>query len=338
MKPLGILLLSIATLLASSRPQQQAEEMSQVFTLAFGSCAHQDSDQHLWDEIVKNNPDVWIWLGDNIYGDTEDLSLLAAKYEKQKSNTGYLELMARAAVIGTWDDHDYGINDGGKEFPIKRESRDLMLDFLDVASDQEVRTHEGVYQRYDYTVSDKTIRIILLDTRYFRDEIWKDTTGGNHYIPNPEGDILGDAQWKWLEAQLSESNADAHVIASSIQVIPEDHGYEKWANFPGARSRLFRLIEKYQPKYTMFLSGDRHIAEYSKIDIGGNTVYEFTSSGLTHSWKQAREEVNQHRVGELIIARNFGIIHFDFDKNLIKWETRGENNAVLGELEMAMEK
>jgi hypothetical protein len=44
-------------------------------------------------------------------------------------------------VIGTWDDHDYGLNDAGKDFGRKFFTQKLMLDFLDEAEDSSRYIH-----------------------------------------------------------------------------------------------------------------------------------------------------------------------------------------------------
>src|SRR5688572_17679026 len=80
-------------------------------TIAFGSCSHEDDSTQLWDDIAARKPDLWIWMGDNIYGDTHDMSLLKKKYDIQKARPDYQRLLKTCPVIGTWDDHDYGIND-----------------------------------------------------------------------------------------------------------------------------------------------------------------------------------------------------------------------------------
>ena len=36
-------------------------------TIAFGSCNNQGKSQEMWKHVVKNKPDLWIWLGDIIY-------------------------------------------------------------------------------------------------------------------------------------------------------------------------------------------------------------------------------------------------------------------------------
>ena len=123
------------------------------------------------------------------------------------------------------------------------------------------------------------------------------------------------------------------MIGSGIQVIAEEQGYEKWANFPRARQRLFDLLAAIKPKPVMFISGDRHIAEVSKIDLPGldYPLYDFTSSGLTHTWGMAWGEPNRYRVDSLIIRKNFGLIQLDMKsgKPIVTLEVRGVNDELL---------
>lgn len=303
--------------------------------VAFGSCSHEFDSAQMWDNIRNHNPMAWIWMGDNIYGDTEDMSIMKSKYAVQKQRPSYEELINSTGTYGIWDDHDYGVNDGGKAYPMKDESKKLMLDFLDVPKSNEVWDRKGGYQSYTLLNEGLRIKLILLDTRYFRDSLFINVNAPPLYHPNPEGTILGAEQWTWLEDELTQSDADIHLIGSSIQVIPNDQGYEKWGNFPNERKRLFNLIGKTKPLRPIILSGDRHIAEFSKIEVDGldYPLYEFTSSGLTHTWSTAREEANQHRIGEMIIAKNFGIIHIERAKKSIqiKLQVYGSNNELLAE-------
>jgi alkaline phosphatase D len=119
-------------------------------TIAFGSCNREDKEQPLWRVIVGNRPQLWIWLGDNVYGDTEDMDTLQAKYYRQRSNPGYQLLAVSAPIIGIWDDHDYGVNDGGKEYPKKKQSQQLMLDFLGEPKNSPRRKQAGAYASYTY--------------------------------------------------------------------------------------------------------------------------------------------------------------------------------------------
>src|SRR6185503_6517785 len=79
--------------------------------LAFGSCSDLKRPARLWDAIAKTEPAVWMWLGDNVYADTDDMQVMAALYRELHEFPGYAALRAHARVIGTWDDHDYGHND-----------------------------------------------------------------------------------------------------------------------------------------------------------------------------------------------------------------------------------
>ena len=293
---------------------------TQVETIAFGSCSHQDSVQKLWPVVMNHDPDLWIWLGDNVYGDTEDMFVLEGKYDKQKSNSDYLKMRQLFKIIGVWDDHDYGVNDGGKEYPRKRESRDLLFDFLDVTTEDPARQREGAYQAYVFGQADRRIKLILLDTRYFRDPVDRE---------NGTGDILGELQWDWLADQLKNSDAQLTIIGSSIRILNELPGGERWGDFPAARQRFLDLLEEFQPGPLLIISGDIHIAELIKKDLDGLdfTLYDFTSSGLTHTWNAQVEFPNPMRVGDLVIHKNFGIIKVNWDSEPLELTLQARGQA-----------
>ncbi|MFN3840605.1 MAG: alkaline phosphatase D family protein [Cyclobacteriaceae bacterium] len=310
-----------------------------ALTIAFGSCSRQNSEEQLWEEIIRMKPDLWIWGGDNIYADTHDMEVMKAKYNQQKNNPGYQKLLSTCPVTGTWDDHDYGINDGGRHYIKKHESKALMMDFIGFPSDNPIRKHEGVYNSQLLKKDNLQLKIINLDTRWFRDTVYKeyyfDSTANRRryrYTVNTTGDILGEEQWQWLERELKTSSANLNIINSSIQVISDEHDFEKWANFPAARKRLFELLKKYPDKKVLLISGDRHIAEISKMDIPGlpYPLYDVTSSGLTHTWTEAWKETNQNRIGQLVMQKNFGILEVIWDNNApkIKVSLCGKNNVI----------
>jgi len=300
-------------------------------TVSLGSCNRQDLPQEMWPFILENDPDLWIWLGDNIYGDTRDMDVLKAKYQMQKSGTAYRAFREQVPVIGIWDDHDYGVNDGGKEYPKKVESETLMLDFMDVPPEAPVRQRPGAYQSYAFGPAGRKVKVLLLDARYFRDSLEKSQDEGRRYIPNQTGDILGEAQWAWLEEELRDNSVSLFLIGSGIQFLPEDHGYEKWANFPKARQRFFDLLVATQPSRTLLMSGDRHLAELSQMEIEGlpYPLYEITASGMTHSWEEA-EELNRYRQGPLVTLKNFGMLQLDWEGESpeVTVEVRGLGNEV----------
>ena len=301
--------------------------------IAFGSCNKTKIDGKMWGAIAENRPDLFIWLGDIIYGDTQDMRLLRSKYKKLAKLPEYKQFAKKTPIIGVWDDHDYGINDGGKYFSKKEESKTELLRFLKVDKNDEIRNRPGAYSSMTIGQPDQLVKIILLDARSFRDTVIHSPIEGRRYQANPDGDILGEAQWQWLEKELTDSDAKVHIIGSGIQFIAEQHGWEKWANFPKARKRLLDLLEKTQPASPLLISGDRHIAEVSALQLEGMSkpLYDFTSSGITHTWKRINTEANKHRKGELIIKRNFGVIRIDWnDQNQpkITLEVRGLDNEL----------
>ena len=224
-------------------------------------------------------------------------------------------------ILATWDDHDLGVNDGGSDYPKKVESQKVFLDFFGDPEDSPRRKRPGVYDARVFGPEGKRVQVIMLDTRYFRSSPLKKKTpvtrGEGPYEPNPDPTttMLGEDQWRWLEEQLRRP-AEVRLIASSIQVVAEDHGWEKWMNLPHERERLYRLIRETGAEGVVFLSGDRHLAELSMMDGGaGYPFYDVTSSGLNQAAKSWRpQEVNRHRVATMNWGDNFGLITIDWDR------------------------
>jgi alkaline phosphatase D len=141
---------------------------------------------------------------------------------------------------------------------------------------------------------------------------------------------LGDAQWKWLENELKTSTARVNFIVSGIQFLPTEHVYEKWANFPQDREKLLNLIAKSGVQNPILMSGDRHIAEIMKLVDSRfpKGLYEVTASGLTHTWSGIAEEKNSLRVSELVAKLNYGLASFDWAKDELLIEIKGENGHI----------
>jgi len=303
------------------------------FTIAFGSGDNQRKVNYLWDDIILDKPDVWIWGGDNIYCDTENMDVLKKCYTTQKSKPTYQNLMNTVEIQGVWDDHDYGVNDGGKEYPKKEASQDLFLDFLDVTDNDIRRERKGTYFSKLYKVENHTIKIIFLDTRYFRTALTIDTETRKRYKPNiyGEGTMLGETQWKWLQNELIDSEADFNVIVSSIQFFSNKHGFESWGTtMPHEIEKMENLILSSQAKNVLILSGDRHISEISKKEIGDQNfpLVDFTSSGLTHSYSKFSGEENPYRVSKVVFQKSYGLVKFDFESKKVVMEMRGDNQEL----------
>ncbi len=291
--------------------------------IAFGSCALQSQPQPIWEAIVKAAPQVFLAAGDNIYGDTTDMAVLREKYAQLGAKPGYQALRRSCSVLATWDDHDYGVNDGGAGYSRKVESQQAMLDFYEVSADSPRRHRPGVYESYRYGPEGRRVQIILLDLRYFRSQPAKDHRSAEEkarlhlvgwYVPHsdPNVTVLGEAQWAWLEAQL-RLPAEWRIVVSSFQVIAGEKGMESWGCFPAERRRLYDLIGRCGAAGVVMLSGDVHFSEISRTDEGPYPLYDFTSSGLTNSSPAWAAAVNPHRVSELAYAKpTFGLLQFDW--------------------------
>lgn len=318
-----------------SIPASKVDTTKTLSLIAFGSCNDLTKPPFMFDAIAANNPDIWVWLGDIVYANTTDPKKLAATYKQLKTSTEYKKLTAKTPVIGIYDDHDYGANDAGKGLPNKKHSKKILLDFLGAPKSAPVRSREGAYQSYTFGKGAQRVKFIVLDTRYFRDTLLKDETGKSRYHPNMDGDMLGEAQWKWLENELRTSTANLNILCSSIQVISNEHPHEKWGNFPNCRKRLLNLIVQTKPKNLLIISGDRHMAEISKMDLQGlpYPLFDFTSSGLTHI-RSGTSEANKFRVGPMLVEKNFGLlkVRWEGERPVVTMQIRSTGNKLLHEL------
>jgi alkaline phosphatase D len=312
-----------------------AQKQSNQYTIAFGSCDNQEIKNELWESIDANHPSVWIWGGDNIYSDTEDMQVLKANFALQKQDSTYLHFIKNKIILGTWDDHDFGVNDGGQEYRFKKESQSYLFDFLDTPIKAPERKRDGVYNAKIITINEHQIKIIILDTRYFRTELTTSKDSNKRFQPNSygEGTILGKKQWQWIAEELNSSKAAFNVIVSSVQFLSDKHGFESWGNFPHEVDKLEKLIVSSGAQGTFIVSGDRHIALFStkKVAQLPYPLVDFTSSGLTHTYTNFSGEENPYLEGEVVKELNFGILKFDFDTHSVQMEIRGKENKLLGQ-------
>ncbi len=277
-----------------------------IANIGFGSCARENLPQPIWASIVNIKPEIFIFMGDTIYGDSEDVGILREKYAMLGRKPGYQKLKSQTRILATWDDHDYGKNNAGREYPSKAGSQKAFLDFFEEPVSSVRRERPGVYASYMFGPTDKRLQIILLDTRYFRSTYKVDA---NH--SDPTITMLGDMQWHWLERQLGKP-AKIRIIVSSVQFINGSRDYETWRNMPRERRRLLKLIRKTRAEGVIILSGDIHYADLSKLETELTyPIYDLTSSGLTHYDKSSYE--NRFRVGLPYNGENFGQIRIDWD-------------------------
>jgi alkaline phosphatase D len=310
----------IADMIAPAAKTVEVPAVEPLRRIAFGSCATQARPQPIWDAVVATRPELTLLLGDNIYADTLDMNVMRAKYARFAAMPGFQSLRKTCPILATWDDHDLGLNDAGGDYPKKDESQKIFLDFFGDPDDSPRRHRPGVYDAKVFGPAGKRVQVILLDTRYFRSALKRKAGPRNPSDPyegntDPTTTILGEAQWRWLGEQLRVP-AEVRLLVSSIQVVAEDHGFEKWMNFPHERERLFRLIRDTGADGVIILSGDRHLAELSMMDAQvGYPIYDVTASGFNQASRSWRPfETNRHRVATMNWGDNFGVVNIDWDQ------------------------
>lgn len=327
-KPEGYRLLAtqVVKAITEALPQNSAAVFP-VSRILFGSCIKQEKPVPIFDAILHDDPELFIFLGDNIYGDTEDMNVLREKYGKLAAMPGFQKLRDTCDVIATWDDHDYGVNDGGVDYPKRIESEQIFEEFWHGASDAACRNRPGVYDAHIYGPEARRVQVIMLDTRYFRSPLKRgEKRVGGSWIPDddPQKTVLGEAQWKWLAEQLKQP-AELRIIASSIQFLAEDAGQETWSNLPRERQRMLDLLKSTDANGVVFISGDRHWSELSALDDElPYRVLDFTSSSLNQLHGRGTPTKNKHRlIPKTFHKENYGVINITWsDDPSIDFEIR----------------
>ena len=290
--------------------------------IGFGSCLKQNKAMPIFEAIKVENFDVFLMIGDNVYGDSqsEDLRELRSAYKKQKENLIKMNLNFPFEAI--WDDHDYGLNDGGKNYPFKEQAKELFLDFWDIPLDDVRRSRRGLYYDVLKSIDDIDVHIIFLDTRTFRDELTptddRGAPGKERYIPNLDRSVtmLGQDQWNWLRRKMSQPY-DYKIIVTSIQFLPVGHGWESWNNMPHERDRLINMIDNSVLDNIVVLSGDRHRGGLYQLKTStGKIITEITSSSLNAAFTNA-EESGPLRIGGTFVGENYGALYIHGDENAI---------------------
>lgn len=285
-------------------------EKNLISRIAFSSCYepfNTETQRQFWQHVRDFNPDIWIWLGDNAYSDTScNMNLKRIKYNEVRDNPIYNTIgpigEPKIPVIGTWDDHDYGEDNRGIDFPFALESQiEFVYHFNIPQSDPRHFVHEERMQRGVYSShlfkdpeNNRNVHIILLDNRSSRDATYE-------YSGLCKGEktrMLSDEQWRFLEDQL-KVKSEIKIIGSGIQILPptnqdvqdirkycsysdqfqkdinelgEDDSFkgtdqEIWGEIPHERKRLLQIcqdsVNKKYTKRIIFISGDQHWGEIS---------------------------------------------------------------------------
>lgn len=303
--------------------------------IAFGSCLNETREQDIWNTIAAEDPDLFLFIGDNVYGDVYSsdpswpdptMPKMREAYNVLESVPEFANFRAQTPLLTTWDDHDYGANDGGAYYPFKEMAEQIYLDAWDVPAFDERRKRDGIHMSKIVGPVGQRVQIIILDTRYFRTDLQatdeRNAPGKERYVPmeGAHGTMLGEAQWEWLEAELKKP-AELRLLVSSIQVHADGHGWEAWRTMPAERNKLYNLIDETDAQGVVILSGDRHSGSiYRRDDIVDYPLYEVTASSLNVPASgfrarsgETRMEDGPHRLHPMQYEVNYGLIDVDWD-------------------------
>lgn len=332
----------------SAGPVLSLDPRQSLTRIAFGSC-HDPAEpgMEIMSRVAADNPDVFIYTGDNVYGDawSWDATLweLREQYQILASDPHFTQLRETTPLLVTWDDHDFGMNDLGRLFPFKEYAEELFLDFWGAAENDVRRTREGIYDAAIYGPEDQRTQIIMLDTRYFRSELTptpdRGAEGMERYVPSedPDQTMLGEDQWVWFAEQLQQP-ADLRLIVSSIQVHADGHGWEAWRTLPIERQRFYDVIADSGAEHVIIVSGDRHSSGlYVREDVIGYPLYEITSSSLNRSFRDENNEAGPYRIGDMYAPVNYGIMDVNWQERSVILEIRDAEGATVRVVTVAMD-
>ncbi len=278
---------------------------------AVGSCAYVGETQYdrpgtpygseyrIFDSIAKIRPNFMLWLGDNTYlreVDWFSRTGILARNTHTRSLPELQKLLRSTHHYAIWDDHDYGPNNSDRSYPGKEWTQEAFNLFWANPSTN-LTGLGGITCFFQYADCD----FYLMDDRWFRS-------------PNnagPEGkQMLGKAQIdRMLEAMIGSPSPFKFVAVGNQVLFPKD-GDENLAGFPEEKEYLLNEIQKRKIKGVIFLSGDRHHTELTKLERAGSyPLYDFTCSPLTSGTHNARDEGNTLQVpGTLVSDKNYGLI------------------------------
>ena len=313
-----------------------------------GSCFNEETeDGTAMSTVAAQEADLFLMIGDNVYGDMDGRSYISNEATLDELRESFAELAARAdfqavrakhPMMVAWDDHDYGANDAGREFPFRRLAERIHERFWGLEN-EDVGAWPGTYYARSFGPEGQRVQVIMLDTRFFRSGLtptdeWG-VKGKERYVPSAsEGqDMLGNDQWTWLENQLQEK-ADLRLIVSSIQIMTTDgHGYEAWSRLPAEQQRLYDLVSETEAEGVVFVSGDRHTAFLYKDDaVLPYPAHEITASSMNVSMREASSEVDRAQIGAGYAPNNFGAIEIDWETGTVRLAIKSDTGDTVNEV------
>ena len=286
------------------------------FTLLTGSCLYvrepgTDRPNDTYGEgaetivrsMAAHGGDAMLWLGDNAYLREVDFNSwtgILRRWTNTRSLPAMQPFLAAMPHYAIWDDHDYGPNDSDRGWFNKAVTRAAFGLFWPNPGRGIPELGGAITTEF----ASGDVEVFMLDDRWFRAPDTR-KTGARPYF--------GDAQLQWLIDALASSHATFKVVAVGGQVLNPAALFENYSTYPDERQRFLDLIAQEKIPGVLFLSGDRHHTELTRLDRPGTyPLYDLTVSPLSAGVSAPRaDEQNTGRVdGTLVNARNFAALEF----------------------------
>ena len=286
-----------------------------TFSMLLGSCfyvreegtdrpgSYYGDSTHIVTAMAARKAELMLWLGDNTYlrePDWNSWTGILRRWTNTRSLPALQPLLGATANYAIWDDHDFGPNDSDRGFWNKLMTRAGFQLFFRNPSTGVASVPEGITSQFAWG----DVEVFLLDDRWFRAPDRR--KGGDR-------PYFGEAQLTWLIDALASSRATFKLVAVGGQVLNPAALWENYATYPAERQRLFDLIAAEKVPGVIFLSGDRHHTELTRMDRPGMyPLYDLTVSPMSAGVSApSAEEHNTGRVeGTLVNALNFASLDF----------------------------
>lgn len=338
------------------------------FTIAAGSCAYINDEggydrlnskpyggqYQIFESIYEQHPDLFIWLGDNIYLRETDWTSRTGIHHRWTHTRSTPEMRAMLATMpnySIWDDHDYGPNNAGWDFWNKQVTTEGFNLFSGNAS-AGLPEIPGIFTFFNWG----DVNFYLLDNRTHRSN--DDMIEGNPEHPRT---LLGKEQIDWLINSLKYRNGQSqssypstfNIVCLGNQLL-NPYSSDSYINYKKEFSYLTQRILEEKISGVVFVTGDVHYSEVNQREFTtdeGNphTLLEITTSPLTSgSWAGADAKQNPYRLDifpgeqDRVSVRNFVTLsfegdlenremiirYFDSDGKLLNQDPEGESGEV----------
>jgi alkaline phosphatase D len=222
-----------------------------VVTTAFVSCANSSSEP-VWERIGTLRPDQLILGGDTPYVDVADLATSRTKHRAFLETPFMSSLIRSTSAVGTWDDHDFGLNNGNGVNAADRRANTRQAFTEYRAHDQFGTGIEGVYHKVELGV----MEIFLLDPR------WWSQTGPSPVDPSKKT-AFGSQQWAWIQQALEASRAPFKVLAmGQIWEDKKNGENDDMFTYWYERDALYDFIRSKSIPGVVVLGGDIHVSRH----------------------------------------------------------------------------